>query len=41
MSYYSNINLLLEDIQDPENPNDKKKIQIDEVRSTFYELNLN
>ena len=35
------IYLLLEDIQDPESPNDTKKIQIDEVRSIFYKLNLN
>ena len=35
ISNYSNINLLLEDIQDPENPNDTKKNQIDGVRSTF------
>ena len=35
ISYYSNINLLLEDIQDPENPNDTNKNQIHEVRSIF------
>ena len=29
----------LEDIQDPENPNDTKKIQIYEVRSIFFSLN--
>ena len=29
----------LEDIQDPENPNDTKKIHIDEVRSIFCRLN--
>ena len=33
------IYLLLEDIQDPESPNDTKKIQIDEVRSIFFTLN--
>ena len=33
------IYLLLEDIQDPENPNDTKKIQIDEVRRIFCTLN--
>ena len=33
------IYLLLEDIQDPESPNDTKKIQIDEVRSIFCTLN--
>ena len=33
------IYLLLEDIQDPESPNDTKKIQIDEVRRIFCTLN--
>ena len=37
--FFFNIYLLLEDIQDPENPNDTKKIQIDEVRSIFFSLN--
>ena len=37
--FFFNIYLLLEDIQDPENPNGTKKIQIDEVRSIFFTLN--
>ena len=36
--FFFNIYLLLEDIQDPENPNGTKKIQIDEVRSIFFSL---
>ena len=37
--FFFNIYLLLEDIQDPENPNDSKKNQIDEVESIFCTLN--
>ena len=37
--FFFNIYLLLEDIQDPENPNGTKRIQIDEVRSIFFSLN--